>query len=221
MSLQSRISHLVLKYLAVPRMPAVLPDKKHVACIGDSITFGAGVRGKTQLTWEYALNRLLGSEYQVLNYGIRGRTLQDEGDYPYTAEKFYPASLRLCAETYLILLGTNDAKPYNWDAERYERELHAFVKGYTALENRPRVLLMTPPRCYADPKRGKVAFDIDPDVVDGPVCEAIRRQAALLGLQVIDLNTFTKGQADWFTDGVHPNAEGNRNIAAYIVKQLR
>ena len=90
--LQKLISHFFMKYLAVPKLPAITEGKKTIACIGDSITFGAGVRGKRELTWEYHLEKLLGKEHQVLNYGISGRTLLSEGDYPYTEEKQYEHS---------------------------------------------------------------------------------------------------------------------------------
>ena len=215
------ISHLVLKYLVIPKTPKVLPGKTHIACIGDSITFGAGVNGKTQMTWEHFLNELLGEEYQVINYGISGRTLQDEGDYPYKKDKFYQISLHCGAEIYLIMLGTNDAKPYNWDRERYRRELASFVEEYRALPQKPRVLLMTPPRCYDDPKIGKVAFDIDRETIDREIVPILREEAEGKGLPVVDLNAFTQGHPDWFGDGVHPNESGNRLIAGYLAEQLR
>ncbi|MEE3408965.1 MAG: SGNH/GDSL hydrolase family protein, partial [Erysipelotrichaceae bacterium] len=92
MSFQKKIEHFILKYLAVPKTPKYLEGKRHIACIGDSITFGAGVNGKKEETWEHFLNHRLGDDFQVLNYGISGRTLQDEGDYPYKADKFYAIS---------------------------------------------------------------------------------------------------------------------------------
>lgn len=220
MSFRKKIEHYFLKYLAVPRTPEVLPGKIHIACLGDSITFGAGVNGKKEETWEYCLNQILGDRYQVINYGISGRTLQDEGDYPYKADKFYPISKETKAEIYLIMLGTNDAKPYNWNAERYERELHAFLKEYLDLEHRPEVILMSPPHCFKDKKTGIVLFDIEMDNIDGPIQEIVRRQAELLGIRLIDLYACTEGQEDWFADGVHPNALGNRKIAEHIARYL-
>ena len=160
-------------------------EKFHIACIGDSITFGAGVNGKTQMTWEHFLNELLGEEYQVINYGISGRTLQEKGDYPYKKDKFYQISLHCGAEIYLIMLGTNDAKPYNWDRERYRRELASFVEEYRALPQQPRVVLMTPPRCYDDPKIGKVAFDIERETIDREIVPILREEAEGKGLQGI------------------------------------
>lgn len=221
MGLKDVLSHIVLKFLVVPKSPEVLPDKTHIACIGDSITFGAGVNGETEKTWEYFLNQRLGDSYQVINYGISGRTLQDEGDYPYTADKFYPESLGCQAEYYLIMLGTNDAKPYNWNEGRYERELEVFCQAYLRLNHQPVVILMTPPTCYADPETGVVGYDIQAEFVDESVAPIVRRMAEELGLPCIDLHAYTQGHSEWFGDGVHPNELGNGEIAAYIAEQLQ
>ena len=221
MSFQDLISHFVLKFLAVPPTPRIQPGKRLLACIGDSITFGAGVMGKPNKTWEYFLNQSLGESWQVINYGISGRTLQDEGDYPYKRDKFYRISLRSRAEIYLIMLGTNDAKPYNWDRERYERELRQFAQAYFSLENRPRVILMTPPCCFEEPQTGIVAFDISKETIDRETAPLVRETAEALGLQLIDLHAFTTGHVEWFTDGVHPNEEGNRAIARFLAEQIR
>ena len=56
MKINDILSHFVLKYLVVPKSPKILPDKTHIACIGDSITYGAGVKGRPEQTWEYYLN---------------------------------------------------------------------------------------------------------------------------------------------------------------------
>ena len=220
MSFQEKIAHFFLKYLAVPKTPKLLPGKRYIACIGDSITFGAGVNGKKTETWEYCLNQKLGDEWQVINYGISGRTLQDKGDYPYKADKFYKISKESGAEVFIIMLGTNDAKPYNWNKERYERELEAFVREYIELPQKPRVILMAPPKCYPDTKAGIVLFDINADTIDNETAPIVRETAAKLGLQLIDLNNFTEGRPEWLADGVHPNFEGDKQIAGYIAEQL-
>ena len=56
-------------------------DKKiRVACIGDSITYGAGVLSTRDIdSYPAILQKLLGDSYQVLNYGLSGRTLLDGG----------------------------------------------------------------------------------------------------------------------------------------------
>ncbi|MCR5230760.1 MAG: hypothetical protein K6D03_11600 [Solobacterium sp.] len=214
------LEHFILKYLAVPLTPKIEKGKKLIACVGDSITFGAGVNGRRKETWEYSLQESLGGSWQVINYGISGRTLQDEGDYPYKADKFYPISKAVKAEIYLIMLGTNDAKPYNWNGDRYRRELKAFLEEYMNLENHPRVIVMIPPHCFEDPKIGAVAFDIDGNNIDGPIPRIIRETAQELGIETIDLHSFSAGHGEWFDDGVHPNRNGNTAIAGFIAGEL-
>ncbi len=220
MSFRKTIEHFVLKYLAVPKTPEVETGKIHIACLGDSITFGAGVNGKKEATWEHFLEEKLGKGYQVLNYGISGRTLQDEGDYPYKADKFYPISKEIKADIYLIMLGTNDAKPYNWDEKRYEEELDRFVSEYMEIEG-SKVILMSPPSCFVDRKSGVVLFDIDMKNIDGPIYRIVKKTAEEKGLQLIDLHEHTAGHEEWFADGVHPNEKGNREFAGYIYQNIK
>ena len=130
MDINKIIGLFMMKYLAGNRKVEVIRGKKHIACIGDSITFGAGVRGKKEETWEYFLNEIIGDEYQVLNYGTNGRTLLSTGDYPYAADKLYQRSLECKADIYLIMLGSNDAKPHNWNTDKFEKEYDEFVRKY-------------------------------------------------------------------------------------------
>ncbi len=219
MDIGKTISHLFLKYMIGNNKPKVIEGKRHIACIGDSITYGAGVNGREKETWEHYLNGILGTDVQVINYGASGRTLQDEGDYPYTADKIYRYSLDCRTDIYVIMLGTNDAKPYNWNAERYEREYASFLGTYAALDSGPELVLMTPPSCFPEEKTGIVAFDIDPENVR-KAAEIVRDIADRLDLKMIDLYEKTKDHPDWFVDGVHPNAKGNREIAEIIAEFL-
>ena len=222
MGFQSFCNHITMKYLTVPKAPIPQAGKKLVACVGDSITYGAGVReNHNTSTWEYHLEKMLQGEWQVLNYGITGRTLQNEGDYPYTAEKFWKLTHVVEADIYLIMLGTNDAKSYNWLEARYAYELRNFVESYVRLPNSPRVILMTPPSCFPQTQTGIVGYDIDPIQIDGPIYRIVRRTAAELGLRCIDLHSFTAGHPEWFDDGIHPNYKGNLAIAKYLYNELQ
>ena len=50
--------------------------------------------------------------------------------------------------------------------------------------------------------------------------QIITETAEELGIEVIDLYTLTKDHPEWFWDGVHPNAEGNRAIADEIYETV-
>lgn len=221
MKFDDLMRYISLKYLVVPKAPVIDVRRKRIACIGDSITFGDGVQGKREKTWEYFLENMLGGEYQVLNYGINARTLLKKGDYPYEKEQFYRVSQACGAEHYIIMLGTNDSKPYNWNRDNYRRELGDFLAIYKLLPQSPKLTVMLPPTCFKDPALGIVQYDIRQEVIRDEVCPVIGEVCAEMKIPTIDLQSFTAGHPEWFCDGVHPNETGNRAIAAYIYSCLR
>ena len=61
-----------------------------IACVGDSITEGAGLVWQSKTSYPVILDSILGSKYSVLNLGRSATTLQRKGDFPYwTAKEFY------------------------------------------------------------------------------------------------------------------------------------
>lgn len=198
-----------------------------IVALGDSITFGAGVvKTRTSDSWEVKLEKQLGGAYQVLNYGISGATLQNEGDCPYwnMAEKElqgYPeGALALHPEIVLLMLGTNDSKPYNWNRERYEAQLDQRVKEIKASPGVKRLILLCPP--FACPADGSdvVAFDILNETIRDEIVPIVKNCAAENEVECIDLYALTEGHGEYFADGVHPNSYGNRVIAAEIHRYL-
>jgi len=200
-----------------PSAPAVRPGKIKVAAIGDSNTFGAGVlfdsRGRN--SYPAQLEQLLGPSYQVLNYGLNGRTLLSSGDHPYDDERFHDLSRDVAPDVVLIMLGTNDTKPWNWDAAAYEEQLRAFVAWHVDGPGRPRVYLLTPPAAY--PNR----FGIDPAIVETQIVPIVERVALASDVPVIDVRTATAGHPGLFRDGVHPNAQGYRLVAEAVAAALK
>lgn len=208
-------------YVMTPRPAEADPNKERVACIGDSITFGHAV-AFTRDTQSYPayLEDDLGDGYQVINYGYSGKTLQDEGDEPYSESGFLDQAIAAKASTYIVMLGTNDSKPFNWDAARYERELEALVDKLAALDWDHEVVLMDPPKAFPEGEGKGPAFSIDDDVIRDEIKPIVERVASEHGLRVVDLYTFTEDHPEWFADGIHPNAEGNKAIADYIYEQV-
>lgn len=211
--------------LTLPSKEKPHSDAPIIVALGDSITFGAGVK-KTRKSdcWEAKLEKLFGGSYQVLNYGISGATLQDEGNKPYwnMPEKRlqgYPqAALALNPEIVILMLGTNDSKPYNWNHQRYEAQLDLRVKDLKA--SGARLILMCPPfACPADGSE-EVAFDIINETIRDEVVPIVKKCAQENQVECIDLYRLTDGHSEYFADGVHPNSFGNRVIAAEIHRFL-
>lgn len=206
-----------------PTIPEVREGVKHVACVGDSITWGAGVIIPDMnfgATYPVFLEAELGEGYQVLNYGMGGRTLLKEGDDPYVEENFYEISHDVGADIYVIMLGTNDSKPYNWNADLYREELEAFVRSYMELSNGPKIYLMTPPRAFVVDGAETIQYDIQNDVINDEVRPIVKEVAELLGVNLIDMYEATEDHPEWFPDGVHPDDAGNQEFAKIVAAHL-
>ncbi len=209
---------LIRKLWVDPPAPKPTPGKRHLVCVGDSITFGAGVvPNQNQYSYPAFLQRELGDGVQVLNFGLSGRTLLSGGDMPYIREPHYPKTFQMDHASYLVMLGTNDSKPYNWDEAAYRTELKAFLKKYIAAVGADHVTVMQPPKAFVQPGKLIEEYFIKDQNIQ-KVCEIIQETAEELSIQVIDLYHFTEDHPEWFGDGIHPNRWGNRAIAEYIAQ---
>ncbi|HEY3966612.1 MAG TPA: GDSL-type esterase/lipase family protein [Planctomycetaceae bacterium] len=210
---------IVLTY-AFPKTPIPDPAKMRIAFVGDSITFGRRLPFTSERSFPRVIGKNLGADYQVLNFGKSGRTLQKSGDMPYLRDKLYRASLECRAMSTVIMLGTNDSKPQNWDSANYERELGELIDVYRALDHPPSVILMTPPAVFVRKGRTSPVFKIIADVIRDEVRPIVLRVARDKGVASIDLWDETKDHPDWFRDGVHPNKPGTTAIGTFVLSRL-
>lgn len=75
-------------------LPATLWGKRivKVACVGNSITYGAGISNRDKNSYPAQLQYYLGDGYEVRNFGSNGATAQSDGDYPYIRTAVYNES---------------------------------------------------------------------------------------------------------------------------------
>ena len=201
-----------------PGAPKLVSDDRiRVAAVGDSNTYGYGVLFDHCATNSYPaqLESMLGDRYQVLNYGLIGRTLLSSGDQPYTKSGFFKVSQQVEPGVVLIMLGTNDSKPSNWRPAAYRRQLVAFVQTYQRLSSHPRVYLLTPPVAAAHNQ-----YAVDPDIVDQQVTPDVEAAAKTTGATLVDVHAATAKDLSHFKDGVHPDAFGYRVIARAVAAAM-
>lgn len=183
-----------------------------VACVGNSITEGLGL----DKTYPQVLQELLGEQYEVRNYGISGRTLLKKGDYPYWNEAKYEDVLDWNPDIVIIMLGTNDTKPQNWQyKEEYVGDYMTFINSFKKLSSRPEVLVCNPIPVFED------KFDINGVAMKKEVLPKMKKIAQKTKVQIIDLNTPFIGKAALTYDGVHPNDEGAGFLATEVYKALK
>lgn len=189
-------------------------DKKKVACIGDSITYGCFVAGQPWNSYPRQLGRLLGKDYCAGNFGYTNRTAISTADFPYTAEKLYERSLSVRPDIVLIMLGTNDTKEINWDPEKYRHDLGLLIDSYKKLGSHPEVYLLLPPPVF--PFIGKIRWDIRSEVLENELIPACIQVAEEKNVTIINTHDVFTGKKDLFVDGVHPNKAGARLLAETV-----
>lgn len=69
-------------------------QKIKVACVGNSVTYGYGIKNRETNCYPAQLQQMLGDAYEVENFGHSGATLLNKGYRPYTQQEAYQKALR-------------------------------------------------------------------------------------------------------------------------------
>lgn len=201
-------------FLILLSVTSFAQEKIRVACIGNSITEGAGIEETSR--YPAQLQKLLGDAYDVRNYGLGGRTLLKKGDFPYWQEEKYKEALGWYPDVVIIKLGTNDSKPHNWIySEEFINNYREFIQSFKTLPGKRKIFLCTPIPVFKD------AWGITESVVKDEVIPMVNKVAKKEGVKVIDLYNPLVGKDDLAPDGVHPNAVGATLIAEEVYKIIK
>lgn len=209
---------ILLGLLILTTISASAASKKQktirVACIGNSITYGTGIADRTNDSYPSQLQRLLGSDYQVGNFGKPGATLLYHGHRPYVKQEEFKEAIAFKGDIAVIHLGINDTDPRNWPNYRDE-----FVKDYLfimdslrAANPKVRIILarMTPiadrhPRFVSGTKQWH-----------GEIQTAIETVARVSGAELIDFYEPLYPYPYLLPDAIHPNPEGAGILAKTV-----
>ena len=217
------------------RLNAYHPLKKpkdgqiRVACVGDSVTYGFGIPHFSTKNYPAALQKLLGDKYCVNNYGYSGRTACLLGDRPYRTESLCTKSREFAPDIVVILLGANDSKSFNWNAEiggeqaypmQFEKDLKDLISTYQNLPSNPKVYVATPLPAYAD-SSGIVKYSIQPEVIRDEIMPKIKQISVETSTTMIDLFPVFEGKTELFSDGLHPTAEGASLLAQTVYDAIK
>jgi len=191
--------------------PKVSGEKIRVACVGDSITFGAGIRDRGKNSYPAQLQKVLGGGYVVKNYGVNAATMLKKGNKPYWKLKAFQQATQFEPNIVVIKLGTNDSKPPNWKHEAdFADDLRAMLAHFAALPSKPKIWLCLPVPVY------RTRWGINEATVKGKIAPIMQQVAADKKLPTIDLHTALSGKPGLFPDGIHPNAQGAALMAETI-----
>lgn len=186
-----------------------------VACIGDSITAGAGVADRANDSYPAQLGKMLGPNWEVRNYGVGGSTLLNSGDKPYSKTTEYQAALAWEPDVVVVKLGTNDSKPENWRRTwGFNPDYLKLINSFTRLESKPVVWICRPVPAFEE------KWGIRDSILREEVIPRINYIARKAGVPVIDFYTPLKSHPEFFPDKVHPNAAGAAEMATVVAGLL-
>ena len=199
-----------LATIAAPREQAL-----RVACIGNSITDGMGIDMSEVYGYPAVLQRLLGKNYNVKNFGVSARTLMNKGDLPYMKEQAWVDAQAFLPNIVVIKLGTNDSKDYNWiHGADYGADLQKMVDTLRALPSKPQIYVCSPIPA------ARIWGISDSVIVNGEI-PAIKRVVKKNKLAYIDLHTeFKPTEGLMQRDGIHPTDKGAAQLAKIIAAHI-
>ena len=200
--------------------------KIKVAAVGDSLTEGylstAGNKGDDAYpAW---LQRLLGDEYQVQNFGKTSYTLMRGTNKSYWDTTEFTNSKNFEPNIVIIMLGTNDSKDSYWNKDKYLTDAKALVAEYKNLPSKPKVYFALSPHSFAE--KPATAGDISADTIDKrlhPAQEELLQDTDFMAQieDEIDLYDATANRSGLYhADGVHFTDTGYKWIAEQMQKAI-
>jgi len=187
-----------------------------VACIGNSITAGSGIANPSADAYPAVLGRILGSDYQVANYGVSGTTMLRKGNSPYWATSNYQNAKAFKPDIVIIKLGTNDSKVINLAyISEFETDMSNMVDTFRLLSSRPKVYL-----CIPAPVFGVGGYGITDAAELQEIIPRINNVVAAKATELINFRVPLINHPELFPDNIHPNVEGAKILAGTAYKAL-
>ncbi len=185
-----------------------------IACVGDSITEGYGLAVQSKTSYPVMLDSILGSKYSVLNSGRSATTLQKKGDFPYWICKEFSNVFVYKPNIIIIKLGTNDTKPQNWHADKYEQDYQAMIDTFKTISSNAKIYVCLPVPVF------KTKWGINDSTVVHGIIPILEKLAAKNNLPVIDLYHGMITQGGDFQDSIHPNEKAAKVMAGLIAAKV-
>jgi lysophospholipase L1-like esterase len=196
-----------------------------VACVGDSITYGAGIQNRESNSYPAQLSRMLSASYDVRNFGVNGATMLEKSDLPYLHRSEYTNALDFAPDILVIMLGTNDSKhhdagsppnaPENWAHKAdYVPDYEKMIAAFRQTNPKVKVFVCLPPPAFSE------RWGINDKTIHDEIIPLIRKVARASHAKIIDLNKPLAGKPELFSDTIHPNTDGAKLLAATVYHAL-
>lgn len=211
-------------------------DLIHVACIGDSITYGTNSTDPSMQSYPVYLQRMLGYSYYVEKYGAPSHSLIETDTQSFLKHEYFKKSTAAKPDVVIVMLGTNDCRTQKWEDSAYKNwadpaRKQAFlssgkklIDAYRAANKEVQIIFAT---CPTVPQDAWLGTDWTSRIrkYGNPT---IRSLAESNDCPVIDVFTFSTKHPEMFEggDGLHPQneqyqilAQGIYDLCRDIIKQ--
>ena len=192
--------------------------KIKVACVGNSITYGYTLPDRETNAYPAKLQKMLGDDYVVGNFGKSGATLLNKGHRPYMQQEEYHKAIDFAGDIVVIHLGINDTDPRDWPNYRdfFIQDYRALIDSFRVANSRCRILIarLTP---IAD---RHLRFESGTRDWHDEIQLAIENIAKYAGVQLIDFHAPLYPYPFMLPDAVHPNVEGAEILAKTVYEGI-
>lgn len=193
---------------------AVQAEPVKVACIGNSITYGMTLPDRDSQSYPACLQRMLGQEYEVGNFGRNGATLLRHGHNPWHKTPEAVRAFEFAPDIAVIHLGTNDTDPRDWPnfSDEFSTDYKWLIDTLRDINPQVRVIVANMAPISAAHHRFRSGTRQWRDLIRGRIADV----AAVCGAELIDFAEPLDGRPDLFSDNLHPAPEGARRLADYV-----
>lgn len=215
-----KIRSLIITAIAAVIISFSAAGRTRVACVGNSITYGTGLPDDLRQSRCYpaVLQQMLGSDYEVGNFGRPGATLLRRGHRPYFEQPEFGAAIAMKPDIAVIHLGVNDTDPRDWPnfGDFFITDYAALIDSLRASNPEVRIIIarLTPigakhPRFTTGTRDWRLLEQ-----------QAIENVARLKGVELIDFDRPLRDRQNLMPDAIHPDAEGYGLLALTVYSAI-
>ena len=192
-------------------------QKIKIACIGNSITYGAAMVNREKNAYPAQLQAMLGSTYEVMNFGVNGSTLLKKGNIPYWNTPEYSNALKSNPNIVFIKLGTNDSKLINRPFyNEFKNDYKSLIQSFQELPSHPRIVLLLPLPSFLED-----SSSIYDPIIKKQIIPKIQELAFETGCEIINLYSLFIDKSDLLPDKIHPSSLGATLIAKRLYELVK
>ena len=206
-------------------------DIVRIACVGDSITYGATSTNKNK-TYPAFLQEMLGLDYYVFNAGISGYSIVSTDQYAYKKTPEFQQAKRFTPDVVLFALGTNDANPTdtqpykNWEnpdnnrTKKFIDSTNELLDAFVEVNSDVKIIMLLPSSLFKVGDDGWNADAWNENLVKY-VTPNLKNIAESRKLKTVDLFAWSLENKDVFVDGLHPMDDTYKTYAQFIYDSIK